>query len=139
MRRKRWVLLGALSVACGACTASPPSAAVDTPTPAAPTTSVAPVVAASDSLDLELESFGSVANEITASLLTLQPELVTELGVGSLIGLDGNYLLSDLSPRGAETLGAVASEGVALLAAVDVQSLSEEERVSVRILDWYLA
>jgi uncharacterized protein (DUF885 family) len=71
-------------------------------------------------------------------LLVLQPELVTELGAGEIIGVNTNYQLNDLSPRGRQALAAAAADGLVALDGVDAAELNQAEQISAAILRWYL-
>jgi uncharacterized protein (DUF885 family) len=82
--------------------------------------------------------FQRTADAITTSLLVLQPELVTELGAGLVIGFDADYQLNDLSLRGAEELAEAARDGLAILDGLQLESLTPYERVSAEVLRWYL-
>jgi uncharacterized protein (DUF885 family) len=136
MRRKRWVLACALSVACSACSSTSQSATTTPPAPVA--TEMIATASPSPAAEPAPTDFRSVADEITRSLLALEPELVTELGAGALIGLDGNYQLDDVSPKGWSAMVAAAEQGLVRLAAFDPDELTQQELISAAILRWHL-
>jgi len=63
---------------------------------------------------------------------------VTELGAGSVIGFDADYLLNDLSRRGAEELAAASEDGLEILDGLEMEVLTPEEQLAADVLRWYL-
>ncbi len=134
MRCNRWISICALLAACTS-TPTVDTTAIETmPAPVSTTGSRPPTTAPV----LEPTDFRSVADEITRSLLVMQPELVTDLGAGEVIGFDANHLLSDLSPRGRQELVTAAADGLAALDGYAITALDAEEQLSAEILRWYL-
>ena len=85
-----------------------------------------------------MSEFHREIDAITASVLALQPELVTDVGAGSAIGFEADYRLEDLSTRGRQQLGETATAGLAALADLEAGGLSDQEQLSVDVLRWYL-
>jgi uncharacterized protein (DUF885 family) len=133
---RRGAVVFVLSLVCAACTPSSQPAPVSVP-PSPTSTSQTQAPTTSGPGDGDIEGFRAVADEITRSLLAAQPELVTELGAGEMLGIDVDYLLNDLSPRGEADLAALAGEGLDQLAAFDGYG-DDAERLSGAVLDWYL-
>ncbi len=136
MRTRVVALCSVLVMVGAACTSSDESAESTTQpfvestttTTAAPTTSTT----------IPQSEVRRISDAITASMLALQPELVTDLGAGEIIGLDANYLLNDLSLGGLWDLAEAAEDGLDDLAALQTDDLTDAEQLSVEILRWYL-
>lgn len=123
----------------GSCTAAP--AATDTSAVVSTTTSTTSVSATEPVPTSEVPAGNELRlllDNITRSILSLQPELVTDLGAGGVAGLDVGYLLEDVSLRGADALHDAALAGLAELGALDRAALTADELLSVEILEWYL-
>jgi len=138
MRMRILALCGALMLMISACNSSSEQTA-------ASSTSEAPVSIPSQATGEEattttapVSEFRRTVDEITTSMLVLQPELVTDLGVGELIGFDANYLLDDLSARGRQGLADTAIEGLSALTTLEGSDLSPADELSAEILRWYL-
>ena len=130
------LVLCALVLLGGGCT--PTSDPVTTTVPDPPATE-RPAPANRPTTTTEPASrFQRTVDGITSSLLALQPELVTELGAGSVIGFDADYLLNDLSRRGAEELAAASEDGLEILDGLEMEVLTPEEQLAADVLRWYL-
>ncbi len=136
MRLRLLTLFSVLVLVMASCTDSDDATSITATTALPSTTRVREVVPTTSTV--LLSEFRQVVDGITASLLALQPELVTELGAGATIGFDEGYLLNDLSLRGQQELASVATEGLAQLAALETGDISDHEQLSVAILRWYL-
>ncbi len=71
---------------------------------------------------------------------TLQnPELLTTIGLLEQFGLQShNAKLTDASPRHTERMQALGRANLAMLGQYDTNRLSAQDRLSVRVLDWFL-
>ena len=135
--RVRFLLCALILVGSGCSSSDDPVATTPAPTTVAITASPGDEPAVTTTTVPQSE-FVRTVNAITTSLLVLQPEFVTELGAGDVIGFDANYQLRDLSQQGAEDLAAAARAGLATLDALDESALTAEERLSADVLRWYL-
>ncbi len=67
------------------------------------------------------------------------PELLTNLGLLEQFGLRShNAKLTDASPQHTERMQALAHASLAMLGRYDTNRLSAQDRLSVRVLDWFL-
>jgi uncharacterized protein (DUF885 family) len=138
MRMRVLALCGALMLMISSCSSS-------TEQTAASSTTAAPMAIPSDATGEDVTTTTApvselrrIVDEITTSMLVLQPELVTDLGAGEVIGFDANSRLDDLSTRGRQSLADTAAEGLAALATLEGSDLSRADELSVEILRWYL-
>jgi uncharacterized protein (DUF885 family) len=141
MRRNGWALVCALCVASVGCTStSAPSPAgsssttveVQQPTM---TTPAVPTTAGNGTGG----DFVSIVDGITIRLLQSQPQLVTDVGAGSVTGLELNGRLDDVSASGPAALAAIATKGLEELETLERDRLTTVQAISAEVLAWYLS
>ncbi len=135
MRRRLWILL---CVVLAACTTAPTTETTGVPEQTDSTTSTTAVTSTVEVSPVEPSGFRDVADGITKSLLTLQPQLVTDLGADGVIDVDVGHLLDDVTGRGARALADAATAGLAVLDGIDPDTLDRSEQLSADILRWHL-
>jgi len=137
MRTRISLVCAALLTMAAACTSTTEPA---TTLPVETTTSTVPSAELMTTVTTTapVSEFHAAVDAITASLLALQPELVTDVGAGPAIGFNANYLLEDLSFDGRRDLADAALDGLARLDELEVRGLTAEEQLSLEILRWYL-
>ncbi len=82
-------------------------------------------------------AFGTLIDEVGRTMLARYPEEVTDLGLSAELGLDDTRL-NDLSPEYLAESARLAQEGLDRLAAVDIDALAPDERITHAVAGWYL-
>ena len=137
MQTRLGIVCGVLTLVGAACTATAgPTTTLEVASSASITS--APTTTTTAAAGPPRSHFRNEVDEVTASLLALQPELITELGAGSIIGFDADYLLDDVSGVGRQSVATAATAGIARLDALDKSDLSADEKLSLDVLRWYL-
>jgi len=81
--------------------------------------------------------FQRFVGQLAASLLMLEPQWISDLGAGHILG-GAESKLNDLSPSTLDERVRIASSGLASLDTVDVDALTPDERVTASTVRWYL-
>ncbi|MCP3994791.1 MAG: DUF885 domain-containing protein [bacterium] len=135
--RMRALVLCVVVLMAAACTTG--DEAATTTAPSTTSTAAAPAEGSPDPpVTAPLTEFRRAIDAVTASVLALQPELVTDVGAGTVIGFEADYRLEDLSARGRRQLGEAAAAGLEILADLGGGGLSDQEQLSADVLRWYL-
>ncbi len=83
------------------------------------------------------DGFGRFVGQVAADLLLLEPQSITDLGAGGILG-STDSLLDDLSPATQQARMDVATMALASLGTIDMTSLSSDEKITAEILRWHL-
>lgn len=83
------------------------------------------------------DEFGLFVGQTAAELLLLDPQTVTDIGAGDILGSTDSFL-DDLSPAAQAARAQLAESALASLDTIDESTLSPDERVTAEILRWQL-
>lgn len=86
---------------------------------------------------VDTDGFQLFVGQLTAELLMLEPQTVSDLGAGHLLGRTDSDL-DDLSPTTQAKRVAIATAGLASLDTVSVDELAADDQVTAAILRWHL-
>lgn len=112
-------------------------------TPSEDTTNATQAPATTTTLDhtpvepVDTDGFQLFVGQLTAELLMLEPQSVSELGAGHLLGRTDSEL-DDLSPAAQAERVAIATRGLASLDTVNVDELPDDDQITAAILRWHL-
>ena len=128
---RRFLMFGAaIGLVASACT-SAVTPETTTSTTEVVTTTLAPASPVAS------DGFGVFVGQAAASLLLLEPQMVTDIGARDILGSTDSSL-DDLSPSTQSARVALARSVLASLETVDTADLSPDERITAEILRWQL-